>query len=324
MECARVGGFMLQFALALSVAFLPYLKVLLRTNVTNISDLNISTLQGEAWSFTSVMKRLDLPLVSYLCFRVDGPESLSHLAQCPWLSRVAILDLTGETVTEQQLVPVLTVCLSLGTLEFPYPAATLCRSVEAASMVLSERKGDRVEACPMLTILCFSECYASILRSFIESWSIAGVHTYTLIISIPRAAIKRSKVSKNRSRRTDKESRRSKTGLVETGLRGSGTRYKGKGRGLWLQLVRCALLYAQCPNFRIESKKTECGDERSPQENERKYKDIWRSRIRRRTESSVMYEYKPKAVQNQKENKKLEWTGAGGVRVWLFVGDDRI
>ncbi|KAJ7100303.1 hypothetical protein C8R43DRAFT_1141342 [Mycena crocata] len=27
---------------------------------------------------------------------------------------------------------------------------------------------------------------------------------------------------------------------------------------------------------------------------------------------------------NQKENKKSEWTGAGGVRVWLFVGDDRI
>ncbi|KAJ7112738.1 hypothetical protein C8R43DRAFT_961735 [Mycena crocata] len=27
---------------------------------------------------------------------------------------------------------------------------------------------------------------------------------------------------------------------------------------------------------------------------------------------------------NQKENKKSEWTGARGVRVWLFVGDDRI
>ncbi|KAJ7158277.1 hypothetical protein C8R43DRAFT_948585 [Mycena crocata] len=93
---------------------------------------------------------------------------------------------------------------------------------------------------------------------------------------------------KNRSRRTDKESRRSKVGPVKTGPRGSRTRYKGKGRGLWLQLVRCALLYAQCPNFRIELKKTECRGEQSPQENERKYTDIWRSRIRWRTKSSVM------------------------------------
>ncbi|KAJ7106106.1 hypothetical protein C8R43DRAFT_963434 [Mycena crocata] len=130
-----------------------------------LEHLDIAT--GQAWSFVSVMTQLDLPVVRYLCFRIEAPDSLENLARCQWLSQVRILDLRA-------------VCLSLGTIEFPYPASVVCTSVEAASVLLTERAGFRVEACPVLTIFSFSECYPSVLRTFVGMRSAAGIHTYAV------------------------------------------------------------------------------------------------------------------------------------------------
>ncbi|KAJ7983068.1 hypothetical protein DFH06DRAFT_1123090 [Mycena polygramma] len=136
-----------------------------------------------AGSFGLVLAHMDLPEISYLSYDVQGPESFRALSLCGlWIGNVTRLELFGGTASYTHLACVFQAMKRLISLDVHFGGPMFLKALTAAA-------SDERDRCPMLGVICFSECYPTEVRHFVAARSSRNLLTYTVVFrkSLPRS-----------------------------------------------------------------------------------------------------------------------------------------